>query len=109
MGFGEVENRDMSHRCNQFHLHPSCEESAPAAAETIAIQGAFPRFNPLLAQLPQLLHSRSTARLDDRVEKMVEPAIYAPNCSVNLFSSLFKSLSPLRTSSIFSTECKTVV
>ena len=38
-----------------------------------------------------------------------EAAIYPPNCSVSLLSSLFKSLSVLRTSSIFSTECSTVV
>jgi hypothetical protein len=38
-----------------------------------------------------------------------EAAIYPPNCSVSLFSSRFKSLSFLRTSSIFSTECSTVV
>ena len=35
--------------------------------------------------------------------------VYPPNCSVNLLMSLFKSLSFLRTSSIFSTECSTVV
>ena len=35
--------------------------------------------------------------------------VYPPNCSVSLFSSLFKSLSFFRTSSIFSTECRTVV
>ena len=34
---------------------------------------------------------------------------YAPNCSVSLLSSLFKSLSSLRTPSILSTECNTVV
>ncbi len=41
--------------------------------------------------------------------KLPETSAHAPNCSVNLFSSLFKSLSFLRTSSILSTECKTVV
>jgi len=41
--------------------------------------------------------------------KQVEPVIYAPNCSVSLLSNLFKSLSFLRTPSILSTECKTVV
>jgi len=35
--------------------------------------------------------------------------VYAPNCSVSLLSNLFKSLSFLRTPSILSTECKTVV
>jgi hypothetical protein len=34
---------------------------------------------------------------------------HPPNCSVSLFSSLFKSLSALRTVSILSTECMTVV
>jgi len=34
---------------------------------------------------------------------------HPPNCSVSLFRSLFKSLSALRTCSILSTECMTVV
>src|SRR6266851_7450546 len=41
--------------------------------------------------------------------KPVEAFTYAPNCSVSLLSNLFKSLSFLRTPSILSTECKTVV
>ena len=41
--------------------------------------------------------------------KRVNFAIYPPNCSVSLLSNLFKSLSFLRTVSIFSTECRTVV
>ena len=41
--------------------------------------------------------------------KSLASGIYPPNCSVNLLISLFKSLSFLRTSSIFSTECRTVV
>ena len=48
-------------------------------------------------------------RLDCKVENDNLAAVYPPNCSVNLLSSLFKSLSFFRTSSIFSTECSTVV
>jgi len=55
------------------------------------------------------IHSVAQGRLCCRVEIQVEAAIYPPNCSVILLISLFKSLSVLRCSSIFSTECKTVV
>jgi len=66
------------------------------------------RFRPPIHNL----HIKFTAHeKEDRTAawKRRIPAIHPPNCSVNLFSSLFKSLSFLRTSSIFSTECSTVV
>src|SRR5438552_19184184 len=54
-------------------------------------------------------HSGGDGRLCCWVEIDVQTATHPPNCSVNLLSSLFKSLSSLRALSIFSTECKTVV
>src|SRR5579863_295459 len=51
-------------------------------------------------------YRRKTALLRAKRQRNV---IYPPNCSVSLLRSLFKSLSFLRTSSIFSTECSTVV
>src|ERR1700694_1318123 len=66
------------------------------------------------ASVPSRTVSTNTPQLEDRKNsvksgKPVETAIYAPNCSVSLLSNLFKSLSSLRTPSILSTECKTVV
>src|ERR1039458_8920954 len=67
------------------------------------------RISSSLTQFPQTLNNRGAGRLDGRVEKEVQTAIYAPSCSVSLLSNLLKSLSSLRTLSIFSTECRTVV
>ncbi len=67
------------------------------------------RFNPAVAQLPLFMHSRDLLRLQISVENSTVHAFYPPNCSVSLLISLFKSLSFFRCSSIFSTECKTVV
>jgi hypothetical protein len=69
----------------------------------------YSRFLPRLAQLPHLIHSHGKGRLDSRVENSINRALHPPSCSVNLLINLFKSLSVLRNSSIFSTECSTVV
>jgi len=60
-------------------------------------------------QLPHPLHRFREGRPGTEVEIERKAANYPPNCSVNLLIILFKSLSVLRTSSIFSTECRTVV
>jgi len=67
------------------------------------------RFHPCLTQLPHLIHRHCQGRLDECVENSITHANHPPNCSVNLLINLFKSLSVLRNSSIFSTECSTVV
>src|SRR4030095_1905327 len=57
-------------------------------------------------------HKLSTSRREEERShtwKTSKGRVYPPNCSVSLLMSLFKSLSFLRCSSIFSTECKTVV
>src|SRR5437868_12814140 len=56
-------------------------------------------------------HSTEVVEVDCSVEWkfLGKPRFHPPNCSVSLLSSLFKSLSVLRTCSIFSTECSTVV
>jgi len=64
---------------------------------------------PVSPHLPHPLHNHVPGRPRQNSEILVETAVYPPNCSVNLLSSLFKSLSALRVSSIFSTECSTVV
>ena len=59
------------------------------------------------------VHDRSTDHHSEnrtpKVKNRDRGAVYPPKTSVSLFSSLFKSLSVLRCSAIFSTECSTVV
>jgi hypothetical protein len=62
-----------------------------------------------LTHIPQAAHSGAGGRLGREVEKESGTAIHPPKVSVSLLSSLFKSLSLFRLSSIFSTECSTVV
>ena len=56
-------------------------------------------------------HSTEIAEEDcsDEWKSLGKPRFHPPNCSVSLLTNLFKSLSVLRSSSIFSTECSTVV
>jgi hypothetical protein len=46
-GLGEVENWSRSLRFSGFHIHPSCEQLLPRAAEAIVIRGPFLGFYPV--------------------------------------------------------------
>jgi hypothetical protein len=61
------------------------------------------------SQFPHRLHREGKGFLEREVENAAGTANHPPNCSVNLLINLFKSLSVFRASSIFSTECSTVV
>jgi len=73
--------------------------------EFAAISNSPPRF----PNLPHALHNHPCGRPGQKLNISTQTTVYPPNCSVSFVSSLFKSLSPLRVSSIFSTECSTVV
>ena len=65
-------------------------------------------FPPGLAQVPQALHIHREEEASTAWKTTKTPH-YPPSCSVSLPMSLFKSLSSLRCSINFSTECRTVV
>src|SRR5258708_24910076 len=69
----------------------------------------FFRSGPRPAQLPHHMHSETQGRPGCCVENAKSSAIHPPNCSVSLLINLFKSLSFLRTPSILSTQCNTVM
>ena len=85
-----------------------CEKSAHQTSESLLQLDAELGFTPIIHNF----HRQCTSLDEEDLLakwKSLATGIYPPNCSVNLLISLFKSLSFLRTSSIFSTECKTVV
>jgi hypothetical protein len=97
----------------QFYIdlrrQTSCPKSGPRGTDRQATPVPSMQFRPTTAQLPHELHRGCQGRPRFLVKIRAIAAFYPPSCSVILFSSLFKSLSVLRTVSIFSTECKTVV
>jgi hypothetical protein len=94
----------LSTSATESFLKPDCW-----APERLANSVPYFGFRSALTQLPQALHNRVQGRVPRAVEIYLGTAVHPPNCSVSLLTSLFKSLSFLRASSIFSTECKTVV
>ena len=85
-----------------------CEKPSHAPAESLLQLAAELAFTPTIHNF----HRQCTSLAEEDLLakwKSLATVPYPPNCSVNLLISLFKSLSFLRTSSIFSTECKTVV
>ena len=78
-----------------------------------ANRGVLGTGGPGSTQLPQTLHSTRqgihVVSVEKRAGAVLTLAFYPLSVSVSLFSILFKSLSPLRTVSILSTECMTVV
>jgi hypothetical protein len=92
-----------------FPLQTLMLKMDPARAGKPCNAGPKVEFLRNLTQLSQPLNRQSAGKPSRWVQNTRKTPIYAPNCSVNLFSNLFKSLSFLRTTSIFSTEWRTVV
>src|ERR1700678_614593 len=59
--FGEVENRSRSLWFSGFHIHCSCEQSAPNAADAGVISGPFFGFDPFSHNI----HNPCTVRAEE--------------------------------------------
>ena len=71
--------------------------------------GTTPKIATTLTHDSHFIHRGSEGKLLPKVKNRARGAVYPPKTSVSLFSNRFKSLSDLRASVIFSTECNTVV
>src|SRR5271154_506785 len=105
---GEVENFANWPTIITLGTSPLCEESVPNLAEILGEDLRILVSPERCTVYTSHSQTRKKKTAPHRAKRK-NNRVYPPNCSVSLLSSLFKSLSFLRTVSIFSTECRTVV